>query len=150
MYVDAGTLQRVAHRLWKRGVPVLPRLIDAAILVVFSAVVPHTAEIGDGTTFAHRGAGVVIHPRARIGRGCLISTHCVLGSRHNFEPPTLEDRVILGANAVVIGEITVGHDAVVGAGAVVIKDVPAGGVVVGNPARLVDASARYPSDDVAF
>jgi serine O-acetyltransferase len=137
MYFDAASLQRLARRLWLRGVPVLPRVIDGVILVVFSAVMPYTAEIGEGTIFAHRGVGVVVHPHSRIGRNCAIGPNVVLGSRHNHNPPTLEDGVIVGASAVVIGEITVGRDAHVGAGAVVLCDVPAGGVVVGNPARLV-------------
>jgi serine acetyltransferase len=117
-------------------------MIDVFDLVVFSAVVPHTAEIGEGTYFAHRGVGVVVHPHCRIGRDCLIGPHVVLGSRHNFDPPTLEDGVIVGASAVVVGNITVARGARVGAGAVVLSDVPAGAVVVGNPARL--ANSEHP------
>ncbi|MBL7956618.1 MAG: serine acetyltransferase, partial [Flavobacteriales bacterium] len=49
--------------------------------------------------------------------------------------PRFGDRVDIGANAVVIGPITIGDDALIGAGAVVVKDVPPNCVAVGNPAR---------------
>jgi serine O-acetyltransferase len=52
--------------------------------------------------------------------------------------PTLGDGVTVGANATLLGPITVGEGATVGAGAVVTKDVPAGATMVGNPARRVD------------
>lgn len=59
-----------------------------------------------------------------------------------IEPPSanpvvLEDDVLIGANAVVIEGVRIGKGAVVGAGSIVTKDVPAGAVVVGNPARIV-------------
>ena len=52
-------------------------------------------------------------------------------------PVTIEDDVMIGANAVVIEGVRVGKGAVIGAGAVVISDVPAGAVVVGNPGRII-------------
>jgi serine acetyltransferase len=45
--------------------------------------------------------------------------------------------VDIGANAIIIGPITIGHDVLVGAGAVVLKDVPPNSVVVGNPGRVI-------------
>ncbi len=51
--------------------------------------------------------------------------------------PTLEDRVWVGANAIVVGKITVGHDALIAPGAYVNFDVPAMAVVLGNPGKVV-------------
>jgi serine O-acetyltransferase len=55
------------------------------------------------------------------------------GKRH----PTLKDRVVVGAGAIVIGPLVIGHDAKIGAGAVVVKDVADGLTVVGNPAKPI-------------
>lgn len=52
-------------------------------------------------------------------------------------PITLEDNVWLGAGAIVCPGVTIGQDTVVGAGSVVVRDLPAGVVAVGNPARAV-------------
>ncbi|MBV9596820.1 MAG: hypothetical protein JOZ87_08145 [Chloroflexi bacterium] len=53
------------------------------------------------------------------------------------EPVVIEDRVWIGARAIVLKGVTVGHDAVIGAGSVVTRDVPARAVVAGVPARLL-------------
>ena len=53
------------------------------------------------------------------------------------KPVVLEDDVLIGANAVIIEGVRIGKGAVVGAGSVVTKDVPAGAVVVGNPAKII-------------
>lgn len=56
--------------------------------------------------------------------------------------PTLGNRVYVGANACLLGPITIGDDAKIGAGAVVLCDVPAGWTAVGNPARLLPPKAQ--------
>lgn len=142
MYFDAISLHRVAHSLWRRGVPVLPKLIDGLILLLFNSAVHHETVIGDDTIAAHRGIGIVIHRDSVIGRGVWLGPHVVLGARRQVDPgPVIEDEVVLGANSVVLGQITVGAGAIVAAGAVVLDDVPAAARVAGNPARLLHAVA---------
>ncbi|MDD2746941.1 MAG: serine O-acetyltransferase, partial [Acidithiobacillus ferrooxidans] len=60
------------------------------------------------------------------------------GKRH----PTLQDRVMVGAGAKILGPVTIGHDGQVGANAVVINDVAAGMTVVGIPGRVVLPAER--------
>ena len=84
--------------------------------------------------------GAVLGGRAEVGKHCHVGAGAVLAGV--IEPPSanpvvLEDDVLIGANAVVIEGVRIGKGAVVGAGSIVTKDVPAGAVVVGNPARIV-------------
>ena len=108
----------------------------------------HT-RIGAGT-FANFGlvaldcAPIVIGDDVQIGPNVqlLTPTHPVDPDRRRAkweaaEPITIEDNVWLGGGAIVLAGVTVGADSVVGAGAVVTRDVPAGVVVVGQPARVV-------------
>ena len=100
------------------------------------------AQIGRRLVVDH-GVGVVIGETAVIGDDVLIYHGVTLGGR-TLDPikrhPTVGDRVIVGAGAKLIGNITIGNDCRVGANAVVTKDMPAGTVAVGVNARLVNVT----------
>ena len=105
-------------------------------------------DVGPGLMAMH-GFATIITAR-KIGTDCQVSQQVTIGYDDRGSPPVLGDRVRVGANAVVIGPITVGDDAVVGAGAVVVRDVPAGAVVGGVPARvLVGAKDRFSATNLA-
>jgi serine O-acetyltransferase len=91
--------------------------------------------------FIDHGSGVVIGETAEVGDDVLIYMGVVLGGtalekikRH----PTIENDVVIGSGASVLGPITVGKDAKIGAGSVVIRSVPPGATVVGVPARIAE------------
>lgn len=133
MRLDAVALHRVAQRLADRGVPVLPRIVDWLIFLLFNSKISHGTQIGTGTIAAYRGMSVLIHTDAVLGDDVVIGPHVVIGGRSGHAPPRIGDRAYLGANAVVLADV--GDDAVIGAGAVVLHPVPAGTAVAGNPAR---------------
>ena len=136
-YLNVITIQRLAHRLYRWHVPLLPHLLDLVLLFGFNSTMWHTAEIGKGTFCAHRGLSVAIHRHAKIGERVFIGIHAVIGGRaQDVGPPVVEDDVFIGTNAVVLCG-RVGRGAIIGSGAVVLEDVPPGGVVVGNPAKLI-------------
>lgn len=102
-------------------------------------------EIHPGATIGRRlvidhGVGVVIGETAEIGDDVLIYHGVTLGGK-TLDPvkrhPTVGNRVILGAGAKLIGNITIGDDCRVGANAVVTKSMPAGTVAVGVNAKLI-------------
>jgi serine O-acetyltransferase len=98
--------------------------------------IPRRTEIGEGFRIDHFG-GVVIHPESRVGRNCTFLHGVTLGIREDGHAPVIEDDVVLGAYAQVLGRVTVGRGAKVGAMSVVIHDVPSGAAVAGAPARVV-------------
>jgi len=137
-------LQRVAHWCWMRGLRWLGRFISHLARWATGIEIHPGARFGR-RVFIDHGMGVVIGEMAEVGDDCTIYQGVTLGGtalvkgakRH----PTLEAGVIVGANACVLGGFTVGAGARVGSGAVVTKPVPAGATAVGNPARIIEATA---------
>ncbi len=136
---------RVAHALWRRGLVLLPRLISHTTRFVTGIEIHPGASIGR-RVFIDHGAGIVIGETAEIGDDCLLYQGVTLGGvslEHGKRHPTLEDHVVVGAGARVLGPIRLGKGARVGANSVVVRDVPAGATVVGSPAR--EAGRRDPA-----
>ncbi|WP_049928891.1 serine O-acetyltransferase [Halopiger goleimassiliensis] len=131
---------RIAHRLWEAEFRLFARLFSHLVRLLTGVEIHPAATIGRRVTIDH-GMGVVIGETAEIGDDVHMYHGVTLGGDRN-EPvkrhPTLEDGVRVGANATLLGDITVGEDATVGAGSVVTDDVPAGATVAGVPARRVD------------
>ena len=102
---------------------------------------PWKTRIGPGFRVDH-GQALVINDGTVFGANCTVRNSTTIGNKQLKDgtysrAPRFGDRVDIGANAVIIGPISIGDDAVIGAGAVVVKDVPAKCVAVGNPARIV-------------
>lgn len=130
---------RLAHRLWRRGVPFVPRLISQTARLLTGIEIHPGAQIGKGFCIDH-GMGVVIGETTEIGDGVMLYQGVTLGGtgkQKGKRHPTLEDGVVVGVGASVLGAIRVGQGAQIGGGAVVVKDVPPHSTAVGIPARIV-------------
>ncbi|ELY84498.1 serine O-acetyltransferase [Natrinema altunense] len=133
---------RLAHRCWSHGTScrLLARLCSHLVRWLTGIEIHPAAEIGRRVTIDH-GMGVVIGETAEIGDDVHMYHGVTLGGDTN-EPvkrhPTVETGAQLGANATLLGDITIGADAAVGAGSVVTSDVEPGATVVGVPAERVD------------
>ena len=143
--VHALLLHRFAHWLWGHGLRWPARLVSH-----FSRWVTGI-EIHPGATFGRRffidhGMGVVIGETALIGDDCTLYHGVTLGGtswNKGKRHPTLENNVVIGAGAKILGPIVVGEGARIGSNAVVVKDVPPGATAVGIPARIIlDEQAR--------
>jgi serine O-acetyltransferase len=127
------------HWLWQHGARKLALLLAKRMRRRLGADIHPAAQIGRRFTIDH-GIGVVIGGTAIIGDDCLIYQNVTLGmtGKHGGKRhPTLGNGVLIGANATVLGNITIGDNARVGAGSVVVHDVPNDVTVAGVPASVV-------------
>ncbi len=118
------------------GLPirVLYRLI---IEFIMSAEIPDRLSVGDRLRIFH-GMGLVINIKSVIGNDVLIRHNTTIGSkRDDGLCPILEDGVDVGANVVIIGNITIGKNSIIGAGSVVTKSFPSNSILAGNPAKIL-------------
>ena len=130
---------RSEHWLWEHGFKLLARWLSHGTRFLTGIEIHPGAKIGRGFFIDH-GMGVVIGETAEIGR-CVTMYHGVTlggtsmekGKRH----PTIEDEVVIGAGAKILGNITIGAHSRIGANAVVVKSVPPNSVVVGVPGQVV-------------
>ncbi|MFH1046636.1 MAG: serine O-acetyltransferase [Candidatus Omnitrophota bacterium] len=144
--LHAVWLHRIAHVLWRHGWKNLARLISHVSRFLTGVEIHPGATIGR-RFFIDHGMGVVIGETTEIGNDVLMYQGAVLGGTTHEKTkrhPTIRDRVVIGADAVVLGPIEVGEGARIGSGSVVVKPVPAGATVVGVPGRIVEVKAAEP------
>lgn len=130
---------RLAHKLYRAGVPLVPRIVSQISRFLTGVEIHPGAKIGR-RFFIDHGSGVVIGETAEIGDDCLLYQGVTLGGTGNEKGkrhPTLGDRVVVGTGAKVLGSIRVGDDVKIGAGSVVVHPVPDGSTVVGIPGKVV-------------
>jgi serine O-acetyltransferase len=144
--VRALLFHRLAHALFRAGVPFLPRLISEIARFLSGIEIHPGAEISGDLVIDH-GMGVVIGETAVVGKGVILyqgvtlgGTSLARGKRH----PTVGDNVVIGSGAKVLGNIQVGRGARIGANSVVVQSVPAEATVVGIPARIISRGGPAP------
>lgn len=131
---------RRAHRLYKRERFLLGRIHSQRTRKKTGIEIHPGAEIGKNIFIDH-GIGIVIGETAKVGDNVTIYHGVTLGGTGNDEDvkrhPTIEDDVLIGAGAKILGPITIGKGAKIGANAVVIKDVEPYTTVVGVPGKPI-------------
>ena len=129
----------IIHPLHRAGIPVIPRVLSNMSRFFTGIEIHPGAEIGSGLFIDH-GMGVVIGETTEIGRNCTLYQGVTLGGtslQRGKRHPTLEDNVIVGAGAGIIGAVVIGAGSKIAAGAVVVKSVPPNCTVVGVPGRVI-------------
>lgn len=137
----------VTLRSWRFSNPLAPN--HSVVLATRTAQA--RIQIGDDCGFT--GGAIVAAERIQIGCRVLVGANCTITDTdfHPLEaaarqqdilagahrPVVIEDDVFIGMNCLILKGVTLGRGSVVGAGSVVTKDVPAGVIVAGNPARVI-------------
>jgi serine O-acetyltransferase len=138
--VHALLMHRVAHCLWQKRFFWLARFSSHMARWLTGIEIHPGASIGH-RVFIDHGMGVVIGETAIIGDDCTLYHGVTLGGtswNKGKRHPTLENGVVIGAGAKILGPITLGAGAKVGSNAVVVKDVPANATAIGIPARILE------------
>lgn len=137
---------RVRPAILRRPLSFVYKLGKIASQILTGIDLPCETRVGRRLKFEHFG-GIIVSGDAVIGDDVIIRNGVTIGLKRTNEPgaPVIGNGVDIGAGAKLLGSIRVGDGAVIGANAVVIRDVPAGALAVGIPARIVpraDAPAR--------
>jgi len=139
----------VSNFAWRHGLKWLARFISHLGRIATGIEIHPGAEIGE-RLFIDHGMGVVVGATAKIGDDVTLYQGVTLGGtsleRGTKRHPTLEDGVIVGAGAKVLGPIVVGANSRIGSNAVVVKDVEPGTTVVGVPAKVVGGNDKLNKD----
>ena len=147
-------IHRLSNKLWRNNWKLIARLLSTFSRWLTGVEIHPGATLGR-RFFIDHGMGIVIGETAEIGNDVTLYHGVTLGGvswnggkRH----PTLEDNVVIGAGAQVLGPITIGKGGKVGSNSVVVKDLPAGATAVGIPGRIVNPnkdSSTEKRDEVA-
>jgi serine O-acetyltransferase len=139
---------RASNALWKAGRHNFAYLLQMRVSELFSIDIHPAATIGQGIMIDHAHA-IVIGETARIGNNVSMLHGVTLGGTgksDGMRHPLIEDGVLLGAGAKVLGNIRIGRCSRIAAGSVVLEDVPPMKTVAGVPARIVgEAGCSQPS-----
>ncbi len=141
---------RLSHKLWKAGFKLLARWASQIARSLTGIEIHPGATIGHNFFIDH-GMGVVIGETAEVGDNVTLYHGVTLGgtsSQKVKRHPTLEDNVVVGAGAKVLGAITIGRGSRIGANAVVVKSTPANSVIVGVPGQVLLRSQKHAPIDL--
>jgi serine O-acetyltransferase len=130
---------RINHWLWQHGFLLLARCFSQLARFLTGIEIHPGAEIGH-RLFIDHGLGVVIGETAIVGDDVTLYQGVTLGGtgkEHGKRHPTIEDNVVIGGGAKVLGNITVGRNSRIGAGSVVLRNVPERSTVVGVPGHII-------------
>jgi serine O-acetyltransferase len=139
---------RVTHWLWEHKAKLPARLLSQLMRWLSGIEIHPGAQIGCGFFIDH-GMGVVIGETAEIGENVTLYHGVTLGGvslEKGKRHPTLENGVVVGAGAKVLGPITISKRSRIGANAVVVKPVPENSVVVGVPGHPIGRSKPRTDD----
>lgn len=147
--VQAIIIYRISHALHGLGIPLIPRALSYIGRFLTGAEIHPAAKIGKNFFIDH-ATGVVIGETAEIGDNVMIY-HCVtLGGRgwwcdekNDKRHPTVEDNVVIGVGATILGPVTIKKNSKVGAHSLIMDDIPEMSTVTCQKGRLMYTEGCY-------
>ena len=150
-HLHALWLHRLAHRLYLKGQRFVPRLIALWARFISGGIDIHPGATIGRRFFIDHGSGVVIGETTVIGDDVMLYHQVTLGAtgwwkdikrgRNARRHPTIEDHVVIGSGAAVLGPVTVGARSKIGAQALVIESLPPDSIVLGHAGTIIHRNA---------
>lgn len=137
------TLYRAAHILRANKLNLASAILTRAIRLNAPIDIEVSAEIGEGLSLPHPIC-IVIGGAVKIGKNCKIMQGVTIGGslgkklKNGQSQPIIGDNVFIAAGAKIIGPVTIGDNVVIGANSVITKDIPAGSIAYGIPAKIIN------------
>jgi serine O-acetyltransferase len=128
-------MSRVRESARKWHIPGVNHTLRLVTTVLYSIEIGNDIELGDGVNFTHT-LGTVIGGTSKVGARVKFMGNNTIGTAKDNGCPVIEDDVVIGCGARVLGPIRIGRGAFIGANSVVLSDVPPGAVVSGIPAKI--------------
>lgn len=134
-------IYRTANVCYKLKIPVIPFLIQQLLRFGFCCYIPYQTKIGNNVHFGHNGLGIVLGKNCIIGDNCRIFQNVTIGGREGemgSKMPIVGYNVLVGAGAIILGDIKIGNNVEIGANAVVLDDIPDNSKAFGVSARVIN------------
>jgi serine O-acetyltransferase len=128
-------MSRVRESARRWHVPGINHALRLVTTVLYSIEIGNDIELGEGINFTHT-LGTVIGGTSKVGARVKFMGNNTIGTAKDNGCPVIEDDVVIGCGARVLGPIRVGRGAFIGANAVVLTDVPPGAIATGIPAKI--------------
>ena len=129
-------MYRIERWLYLHKMRLCAAMVFRFMQLILGCTIPFSCDIRAGVQIAHYHGVVFVH-HLTIGEGSIIYQHVTLGGYKGQYGPTIGKNCVIGAGAVVLGEVKIGDNVKIGANAVVLKDIPDNCTVVGVPGRIV-------------
>lgn len=130
-------MSRVRESARRWHVPGVNHALRLVTTVLYSIEIGNDIELGDGINFTHT-LGTVIGGTSKVGKRVKFMGNNTIGTAKDNGCPVIEDDVVIGCGARILGPVRIGKGAFIGANAVVLTDVPPGAIATGIPAKVHD------------
>lgn len=129
---------RIERWLYMHNVPVIPKLFQLLIFLLYNTKVSAKAQIGRGSFFICKGVSCVIHDGTVIGEKCRLGIHLTIVGQGPYKKVAhVGNNVWIGPNVTLQGPVKIEDGVVIAPGSVVNKSIPANAIVAGAPARII-------------
>lgn len=131
-------LYRISRFFYLNKIPLLPKLIQGIIFLIFNSKITPDSVIGKNSFFVCKGISTVLIPKTIIGANCVIGLRFSTIRKFPYSKvPVIGNNVWIGPNCVVSGPVIIEDNVIIAANSLVNKSIPSGAIVAGNPAKII-------------